>query len=158
ADLDGSVPPPAGSPGYFVSLYSGSTPTDRLFLWKFHVDWLNSANTTISDPPLTIFTSQYDPTINGIPQPSATPLLETLSNKPMFRVAYRNFGDHESLAVNHTVDVGSEHGGVRWYEIRNPNGSPTNPPFAYQQSSYAPDASHRWMGSIAMDHAGDMAL
>jgi len=41
----------------------------------------------------------------------------------MFRLAYRNFGDHESLVVNHTV-AGGALAGVRWYEIRNPGGAP----------------------------------
>src|SRR6202035_455734 len=45
-------------------------------------------------------------------------------------------------------------GGIRWYEIQNPGGTPT----VAQQSTCAPDSSYRWMGSIAMDQAGDMAL
>ena len=64
----------------------------------------------------------------------------------MYRLAYRNFGDHESLVVNHSVTAGSSVG-VRWYELRNPNGTPT----VYQQGTYAPDSSYRWMGSVAMD-------
>ena len=57
--------------------------------------------------------------------------------------------------LNHTVDVdGADQAGVRWYEVRNPNGTPT----IYQQGTYAPDATNRWMGSIAMDRSGNMAL
>ena len=44
--------------------------------------------------------------------------------------------------------------GLRWYEVRNPNGTPT----VYQQGTFAPDATYRWMGSIAMDHVGNIAL
>jgi hypothetical protein len=44
--------------------------------------------------------------------------------------------------------------GVRWYEIRDPNGIPA----VAQQGTFAPDANHRWMGSIAMDKAGDVLL
>src|SRR5205814_8635725 len=66
---------------------------------------------------------------------------------------YRNFGDHESLVTNHSVTAGSSVG-VRWYEIRNPATTPT----VFQQGTYAPDSSYRWMGSIAMDHSGNMAL
>jgi hypothetical protein len=47
--------------------------------------------------------------------------------------------------------------GIRWYEIRSPNAAPV----IYQQSTYAPgvgDGIHRWMGSIAMDQSGNMAL
>jgi subtilase family serine protease len=78
-----------------------------------------------------------------------------MSDRLMYRLQYRNLGSHESLVVNHTVDVdGLDHAGIRWYEIRSPGSSP----FIYQQGTYAPDADHRWMGSIAMDHAGNMAL
>ncbi len=71
----------------------------------------------------------------------------------MNRLAYRNFGDHQSLVVNHSVAAGSSVG-VRWYEIRDPNGKPT----VYQQGTYAPDSGFRWMGSVAMDQFGDLAL
>jgi hypothetical protein len=75
----------------------------------------------------------------------------------MYRLAYRNFGTHESLVVNHSVTVGSNKGtsvGIRWYEIRDPNGTPT----VFQEGTFAPDSSFRWMGSIAMDNVGDIAL
>ena len=71
----------------------------------------------------------------------------------MYRLAYRNFGTHESLVVNHSVVAGGS-GGVRWYEIQNPSGTPV----VAQQSTYAPDAAYRWMGSVAMDQAGNLAV
>src|SRR5207245_2206028 len=62
---------------------------------------------------------------------------------------------HESLVTNHTVDAGSGRAGVRWYEIRDPNGSPS----VFQQGTYAPaDTVNRWMGSAAMDGAGDVVV
>jgi len=72
----------------------------------------------------------------------------------MFRLAYRNFGDHESLVVNHTV-AASGSMGVRWYELQNPN---NDTPVVSQQGTYMPDGVFRWMGSVAMDQAGDMAV
>jgi hypothetical protein len=73
----------------------------------------------------------------------------------MFRQAYRNFGDHESLVINHTVDAnGADRAGIHWLEIRSPNSSP----FIHQEGIYSPDSDHRWMGSIAMDRDGNMAL
>ena len=82
----------------------------------------------------------------------------------MFRVTYRNFGDHESMVVHHTVVTAAEaqtgltRTGLRWYEVRNLNTTPT----IYQQSTFAPlDQSNplwRWMGSAAMDHMGDIAI
>ncbi len=68
-------------------------------------------------------------------------------------VIYRNFGDHESLVVAHSVAVGSG-GGIRWYEIRNPGGTPT----LYQQGTYAPDSGFRWMPSISINNQGDIAI
>jgi len=59
--------------------------------------------------------------------------------------------------VNHSVQVSSSSNqtGVRWYEIRNPNGAP----FVAQQSTYSPDSTtYRWMGSIAQDRCGNMAV
>jgi hypothetical protein len=53
--------------------------------------------------------------------------------------------------VNHTVTAGAA-GGVRWYEIR----SPGTTPVVYQQSTYAPDANYRFVGSVAMDQVGNM--
>ena len=89
-------------------------------------------------------------------------LLETLSHATMHRMAYRNFGTHESLVTNHTVDAGGPTAGIRWYEIRNPGGERPGrrqPTVIYQQSTFAPDdGNHRWMGSIAQDRNGNMAL
>ena len=80
--------------------------------------------------------------------------LDALSDRLMNRASYRNFGDHQAIALNHSVDVdNTDHAGIRWYEVRNPNA-----PVLYQQGTYAPDAVNRWMGSIAMDASGDMAL
>src|SRR5713101_2721007 len=77
----------------------------------------------------------------------------------MYRLAYLNFScSHESLVVTHSVFVsGGRHNqvdGVRWYEIRSPNGTPS----VFQQGTYSPDSNSRWMGSIAMDKVGDIAL
>jgi hypothetical protein len=155
ADLDGSTAPPAGSPNYLMNFGSSS-----LNLWKFHVDWSNSANTTLTGPiniPVASFAAACGGS-NCIPQYGSRIKLDSLGDRLMFRLAYRNFGTHESLVVNHSVAVGTKHSnaytGVRWYEIRNPNGTPQ----IYQQSTFSPDTSYRWMGSVAMDKLGDMAL
>ena len=70
-------------------------------------------------------------------------------------LAYRNFGDHESLVVSHSVATAAGAGGVRWYELRlNLQGDPE----VYQQSTYAPDAFYRWLASAGMDRKGDIAI
>jgi hypothetical protein len=158
ADLDGATPPPAGSPNYVLA-FDFSTLSDLDF-WKFHTDWVTPANSTFTGPTLVPVTAFFPACAGGrcITQPGTTQLLDSLADRLMYRLAYRNFGDHESLVVNHSVDVtdsGSGPSGVRWYEIRNPGGTP---PTVFQQGTFSPDSTHRWMGSIAMDQAGNMLL
>ncbi|HUS16899.1 MAG TPA: hypothetical protein VM536_18025, partial [Chloroflexia bacterium] len=83
-----------------------------------------------------------------------TVALDSLGDRLMYRLAYRNMGTYQTMLVNHSVDVGGGQGGIRWYEIRDPAGAAS----IYQQGTYAPDATTRWMGSIAMDKKGDIAL
>ena len=151
ADLDGVTPPPAGSPGYFLDY-----GTNSLNLFSFHVDWAQPGNTTFSSPT-SIPVTAFSPTCGGgtcIPQTGTRQQLDSLADRLMYRLAYRNFGDHESLVVNHSV-VANGTSGIRWYEIRSPRSSPA----IYQSGTYAPnDGNWRWMGSIAMDAVGDMAV
>jgi hypothetical protein len=127
-----------------------------LDLWQFHVDWATPANTTLTGP-VNIAVAPFSLACNGggtcIPQSGTFFQLDSLADRLMYRLAYRNFGDHESLVVNHSVTAGSSVG-VRWYEIRSPNATPS----VFQQGTFAPDTNFRWMGSIAMDNAGDIAL
>jgi hypothetical protein len=150
SDIDGTTAPPAGSPNYMA--YFG---TNNLNLYKFHVDFNTPSNSTFTGPTV-ISVAAFSPLCGGgtcVPQPGTTQQLDSLADRLMYRLAYRNFGTHESLVVNHSVAAGSG-GGVRWYEIQNPSGTPT----VAQQSTFAPDSNYRWMGSIAMDQAGDMAV
>jgi hypothetical protein len=71
----------------------------------------------------------------------------------MFRLAYRNYGDHESLVANHAVK-GGDRSALRWYEIRNPGGTPT----VYQQATITDPTVSYWLGSIAQDAAGNTAV
>jgi subtilase family serine protease len=160
ADLDGPPPPP-GSPNYFVEMdddAAGYSP-DQLQLWRFHADWTSPSASTFTGPfamPVAAFDSSLcDHERDCIPQPGTSEKLDAMSDRLMYRLQYRNLGTHESLVVNHTVDVdGTDHAGVRWYEVRDPGGSP----IVYQQGTYAPDTFHRWMGSAAMDAAGNIAV
>lgn len=155
SDVDGHNPPPAGAPNYMIFFGANS-----LNLFKFHVDFATPNNSTFTGPtviPVAPFTALCNGARGCVPQPATTTGLDSLADRLMYRLAYRNFGDHESLVVNHSVAVGGtafSGSGVRWYEIQNPNGTPT----VAQQSTFAPDANFRWMGSIAMDQVGDIAL
>jgi len=161
SDWDGINTPLTGEPDYFTYFNDWSTPgSPVLNIWSFHVDWTNPANTTFTQT-YSIATVNFDSQIctatreRCIPQPSTSVRLEALSDRLMYRLQYRNFGSYQAMVTNHTVDVdGSGHAGIRWYELRN-SGSGWG---IYQQGTYAPDASHRWVGSIAMNGLGDIAL
>jgi hypothetical protein len=152
ADLDGARLPPAGAPNYLVALGASA---NTLAFWKIHVDWATPASSTFTGPT-TLATASYAEACAGgtcIPQSGTTQRLDSLADRLMFRLAYRNFADHEALVVNHSITAGSSTG-VRWYEIRVANGTPS----LFQQGTYAPDSSYRWMGSAALDQSGNMAL
>ena len=153
ADLDGAVPPPTGAPEPF--LMSGENP--QWPLWRFHVDFATPANSTFTLGG-TVTPAGYTELCVGnrncVPQPGSAQNLDGIGDRGMFRLAYRNFGTHESLVGNQSVSS-SGVAGIRWYEIGNATSG--TPAFA-QQSTYQPDTTYRWMGSAAMDALGDLAL
>ena len=139
-------------------------PQDALTLWKFTADFVTPVNSTFVLAN-TIPISSYDTMpafCSGracIPQPGTANKIDHLGyrQRPLHRLAYRNFGTHESLVTNQSVEASTTMSGIRWWEVRSPNSNPV----LYQDSTYAPglqDGIHRWMGSIAMDKNGNMAL
>ncbi len=165
ADLDGPLPPD-GSPGYFLewddSIWLGDL-NDTIRLWEFKVDWTNTASSTFGLeglPNALLATTDVDPDMCGfqrncIPQPGTTNKLDAIADRLMYRVQYRNFGGHQSLVSNHTVDAdGSDRGAIHWLELRKSGGSWS----LHQDGVFSPDEEHRWMASTAMDHVGNLAL
>ncbi|MEZ4768690.1 MAG: proprotein convertase P-domain-containing protein [Caldilineales bacterium] len=167
ADLDGSTAPPAGSPAIIMRHRdteahgpTGYSTQDILELWQFSVNWTTPASssfTKVAD----ILTSEFSSDLCGltsfacIPQPGTTTKLDPLREVIMNRLAYRNFGTHQTLVGNLVTDVnGADLAGVRWFELRKSGGSWT----LYQEGTYSPDAVNRWMGAIAMDGSGNIAL
>jgi len=152
ADLDGATLPRAGEPEPFV----GIADTGHLNVFGFHVDFAKPSNSTFTGVqiPVANFSEICARAVSVacVPEPSPGENVDGLSDRLMFRLAYRNFGDHESLVVNHTV-AGGPLAAVRWYEIRNPAA-----PFVYQQGTVVDPNNDYWLGSAAMDKTGDMAL
>lgn len=156
SDLDGP-PPPSGTPNY----YSCFTNTDALRLFEFHVDFQNPAQSTFTerlDSPLAVTLFHYLGAVKDpIPQPGTLQNLDGLADRLMFRLQYRNFGDHETLIANHTVDAdGRGVAGVRYYEFR--RGLPEGQFTVAQAGTFAPDQHCRWMGSAAMNKDGVLAV
>jgi hypothetical protein len=153
SDLDGSTLPPAGAPNSFVE-FPGSG-TYKTF--HFHVDFGTPANSTFTlfaQPAAAGFTLLCPATRSCVPQSGTTSRLDAIADRLMFRLAYRNFGDHESVVGNYTVSSGGV-AGVRWFELRNVTSGPET---VFQQSTYQPDTTWRWMGSAAMDGGGNLAV
>lgn len=133
-------------------------------MWSFHANFAKPASATFTGPvkiPIAAFT----PACGGgvcIPQKGVSQKLDSLADRLMFRLAYRNYETasppHESLVVTHSVKpTGSDTGmaAIRWYELRSPGASPV----LYQEGTYAPTGSaSRWMGSAAMDKVGNLLV
>jgi hypothetical protein len=170
ADIDNSPSqqPVNDEPEYLVSL------GNPLWTWRFHVDKsalsrgsagtssLTSAQAVSVDSSAFPSGLAFQQACGGgtcIPQPGTTQL-DSLGDRLMYRLAYRNFGEYESLVVIHSVDTGNGYTGIRWYELRNkPSDYLTlTAPSVYQAGTYAPDSNYRWMGSAAMDAAGNLAV
>lgn len=166
-DLDGNQPPPAGTPNFYVgSMDDGAqygAPADALNVFEFHVDWATPTASTFTftgSLPVAPFDSIFPCRGNNsracIPQPGTKNLIDVLSyrQRPIWRLAYRNFGTHQAMVTNQSVEAQPKLG-TRWYELRN-TGSGWS---VYQQGTYSPaDKVNRWMGSVAMDERGNMAL
>ena len=149
-DLDGSTAPPANAPNPFLRIVSPST----LEVWEFHVDWGNPGASTFALVQ-SLATAPFDLSLGLVPQPGTSEQLEVITDRLMHRVAYRNFGASEAIVGQNVVDAdGTNHAGVRWYELRRGGGAWS----IAQQGTYAPDSDHRWNPSIAMDRDGNIAL
>jgi hypothetical protein len=169
-DVDGKTKPKADAPAPIVGSQDddsnyGAT-FDALNIWEFDVKWRSTPTASLaftSQLPVAEFDSIYPcgPTSRDcLEQPGITDraqYLDVLSyrQRPIWRLAYRNNGSHETMVTNQSVEATPNMAGTRWYEIRRTNGVYS----VHQQGTYAPaDGIHRWMGSIAQDKRGNAAL
>jgi hypothetical protein len=91
--------------------------------------------------------------------------LDTLGDRLMYRLAYFDDGSRQRWVVNHTVNevsgpvipaYASIATAVRWYQFTASQGSTA---LSVAQVGQTPDdGEYRWMGSAAMDKAGDIAI
>ena len=177
ADLDGLTPPPVGRPGIFAYLTATDfgDPANGIRLFDFHADFAVPASSTFTEPvttyaaPLAVAAfSVVNPAgrrdiIQPPPASGVTMALDSISDRFLHRMPYRNFGGYESLVINHTVGApgsttfGVFRAGVRYYELRRP--LPGGNFAVQEQATYAPaDGVNRWMASAAMDHEGNIGV
>ena len=171
ADVDGTTTPPAGRHEYFLSIQNppadGTALTStKLNLWNFHVNWTNPTLSTFVKSQLTV--TSYEPGCYNVSNTADTfcvnePSSKTTGNyvdsvgdRLMPRLAYRNFGTYESFLIGHTVQVGTgtnQQTGIRWYELRG-SASPT----LFQSGTVSNGTTlYRFMPSLAQDKTGNAA-
>lgn len=170
ADVEGTTPPPAGTPEYFVSIENpnGTLKTSSsINLWEFQVNWTNPSATTFTQSSLTVpsfIPGCYNVSSPGnticVPEPSTATTgqsIDSVGDRLMFRFAYRNFGDYDSYLVSHTVQESAGNRtptGIRWYELRN-----SAAPYLNQSGTISPDTTnYRFMPSIAQDQNANAAV
>lgn len=162
-DLDGTTLPPPGAPN--IMLAAGGTQLqkdfddDALYAWTFKVDWKDPSRTKVTGPvKLAVAPYHYlcdGQLTNCVPQPGTERRLDAQGDKLMARVVYRRIGARESIVAVHSVNTNAGSGGVRWYEFRV---GPKRALQLYQQGTFAPDSSYRWMASPTMDHVGNIGI
>jgi hypothetical protein len=144
--------PPAGRENLFASTWCY---TNRVRVWKFHVDWTTPANSSFTGPTDSITSGTWGAGPDTVPAKNGNEL-DTLGVRLMMQNQYSNIGGVESLWATHTVGGSSAaQAAVRWYQVPVTGGAIGS---ALQASTYNPDASHRFMPSIAVDRLGDMAI
>ncbi len=153
ADLDGSTLPTGPCP--FVEFPDGGNG-NTYRTWLLHPDFVTPANTTFTQrasPAAAAYTALCPGTRACVPQPAGTNV-DGIGDRLMHRLPYRIIGGVERVVGNYTVSSGGV-AGIRWFELRNVTSGVES---VFQQSTYQPDTTWRWMGSIAQDQSGDMAL
>ncbi len=144
---------------------------DHLKLWSINVDWVNTANSTISTAQqitTSAFTSFFPGFNNGggvdpfsnLEQPFGGIRIDALAQTMSNQAQFRKFASHNSVVCNFPVDVAAGsaiRAGIRWFELRQDNdGSPWT---LFQEGTYtAPDNKHAWAGSMAMDSHGNIGM
>src|ERR1051326_134774 len=176
ADLDGLNPPPAGAPDIFAYLTATDfgDPAKGIRLFNFHADFAVPANSTFTEraessyaAPLAVagFSLVSPAGRRDVPQPApaatVTTSLDSITDRLMHRMQYRNHGGFETLVLSHTVGspgstvFGTFRAAPRYYELRNSGSGYT----VNEQATFGPaDGISRWVPSAAEDNQGNLAV
>ncbi|HEY2867036.1 MAG TPA: hypothetical protein VGJ02_08090, partial [Pyrinomonadaceae bacterium] len=150
--------PPAGTPDYFVSTWQF---LNGITVYKFHVDWDRPSLSTFTGPDVPLASTSWpNASVPNAPSQAGNSL-DVLQIRAMVQNQYSNIGGVESLWATHTVRRGNTSGfaAPRWYQVDVSGGTvAANMP---QAATWDPDGSnviYRFMPSLAVDRAGDLAL
>jgi hypothetical protein len=160
SDAEGALPP-LGTPNYFVIL---DAKNKAMPFYSFHVNWNDPSQSTFTGPintsvaPFTLalneFEDYYD--TNVISQPNTDQKIDSVADFINPRLAYRYFNNGEAMLVfNHTVFANDKTPSIRWYQFKLNQQQQLS---LQQQGTFRPDATARWVGSMAIDKGGNIAL
>jgi hypothetical protein len=170
ADLDTpNLPLPAGTPEVYLGSIDNYSSETNVYEYTYSVNFaagtavLTGVGGTHPIPtglPAFVGLCSFGTTA-CIRQLGTTSRLDSLGDRLMYRLALHRTINRANVPVTsyligHSIANGST-GAARWYEFRAPAGNPTALS-TYQGGTYAPDATYRFMGSLAMDKNGDIML
>jgi Secretion system C-terminal sorting domain/Bacterial pre-peptidase C-terminal domain/Fibronectin type III domain len=162
--LQGTTLPPAGTGGLIAYMAddawtSSTADVDSIGLLEFKVNFTTPSLSTVthkSSMAAAAYKSDVCTATRGqcITQPGTTTRLEALHQKVQNQPVYRRFAGYEGIVMTHAVDKGANVAGVRWYELRKTTGNWS----IYQQSTYAPDNTNRFLPSTCYDKYGNIGM
>ncbi len=182
-DFDGLLLPPPGTPNIFAiytSAIFGDAAGDALRLFDFHVDFANPGLSTFMERPESpLPVAAFNPVnpqgradIEQPPPSLAADNLDSIGDRLMYRLQYRNRNGVESIVAVQTVNALPFTGvfptpsgytaAPRYYELQ--RSTPGGPFAVYDQATFAPDPPdganglNRWMGSVATDNVGNLVI
>lgn len=160
-DADGQLPP-AGTPCPFFAFSDnawGGGNIDAILIYKMAVVWGATPSATISNDgtvPLSAFDSSSDPNWDDISQPGTVDKLDGVGSVLTYRAPWRKWVGYNSVVLNFSIKLSATQHSIRWCELRQNQG--TGVWSLMQEGTYSPDSHNRWLGSVAMDDNGSIAL
>ncbi len=165
ADADGALPP-SGTPNYIFhpgdNAWFGNS-FDQIRIYEMSINWDNPNSSSISlaqQLPVASFNADFTFSWDDIPQPNSNQRLDAIAGIFTYRAQYRRWLGYNTIILTQVVDVdGFNTAGIRWYELRQndgPNG--LGDWTVYQQGTYSPDNTNRWLASASMDDYGNIAM
>lgn len=151
----------SSSPEVLLGSIDNANPGSNVYEYVFTVDFAaGTASLAGVNGTMPIAVPTYSLACGGfaacIQQPGVTDLLDSLGDRLMYRLAVFDDGTTRHFLVTHSVNSAAATA-ARWYEFRAPDTSPTA--LTLHQSGNTPDdGEFRWMGSVAYDKNGDIAL
>jgi hypothetical protein len=158
-------PPPSGTPAYFATIEA-----TKLYIWEFRVNWPGMTSQFglpcgVGVPPPAICANYVLNTNTGnldarvlVPQPFTDELVDAHGERLMSPLQYRIVDGIPSLWTTYTVQPAGDQTptGLRWHELQ--FAADGTPNFT-QTGTYRPeDVRYRWLPSLAVDRAGNMAI